>query len=106
MILWLVLGLLALRLGGYIGAILRRSHSDQPREQQHAPSVDVGAELPKPKGSRQMLPEACAAQDTKPTVLVWIVRTVQFVGLTSSICSLQTKTQWVNYLDVRSIASL
>ena len=48
-----------------------------------------------------LVPEARSAQDTRPTVLVWIVRTVQFVGLTSSICSLQTKVQWVNYLDVR-----
>jgi hypothetical protein len=35
-------------------------------------------------------------------VLVHIIRSVQFVGLSYSICALQTREMWKQYLDIAS----
>ncbi len=37
---------------------------------------------------------------SRPSVIVYIIRSVQFVGLSYSICALQTKEMWKQYLDV------
>jgi hypothetical protein len=37
---------------------------------------------------------------SRPSVIVYIIRSVQFVGLSYSICALQTREMWKQYLDI------